>query len=77
MRALYLKVAATALTLLTAVASAGYVTSHVRNQSAPLHPSVLGGPGSVAVSSARGGRLTLTPSVRAAGVEPVTSTYAS
>ena len=75
MPALLLKALASALTLVTAALSALYVTMHVKNPTAPLHPWVVGGR-SVAVATG-GGRLHLTPSVQGAGVAPVTSTYAS
>lgn len=74
MQAVFLKGVATVLTLGTAALSAVYVSAHVKNATAPLHPSVLGT--SVAVA-ARGGRLHLTPSVQGGDVAPVTSTYAS
>jgi len=60
-RSLLLRAGATALTLATTVVSAAYVTAHLKNPSAPLHPSVL----------------TVAPSVRQSDVKPVTSTYAS
>jgi hypothetical protein len=74
MHALLLKAAAALITLGTAAASAVYVTGHVKNVSAPLHPSVIG---ASSVSAAAGGRLHLTPSVGARDVQAVTSTYAS
>ena len=64
-RTLLLKAGATALTVAATVASAAYVTAHVKNPQAPLQPAVLTG------------TLTLGPSVRPAPVTPVTSTYAS
>ena len=70
-----LKAGATVLTLAAAVASAIYVSGHVKNGTAPLHPPVIGGPAAVSTSS--GGRLSLSPSVRSSDVESVTSTYAS
>ena len=70
MSALALKAAATLLTLLASAASALYVTGHVKNGAAPLHPPVL-------QAGADGGRLMLSPGVRASDVRPVTSTYAS
>jgi hypothetical protein len=73
-RALLLKAAATVITLGTATVSAIYVTGHVKNVTAPLHPSVVG---SGSVPLAAGGRLHLTPSVHARDVQAVTSTYAS
>ncbi len=72
MRAFLLKLGATVLTLGTTLASAVYVTAHLKNPSAPLQPAVLasqqGGPV---------GGLTITPGVRQGDVQPVTSTYAS
>lgn len=72
MGALLLKGTATAVTLGTAMLSALYVSAHVKSTAAPLHPSVLG-----VSSTAQGGRLTLTPSIKSANVEAITSTYAS
>lgn len=72
MRSFLLKVGATALTLGTTVASAVYVTAHLKNPSAPLQPTVV-------VSQQQGtvAGLTFTPGVRQGDVQPVTSTYAS
>jgi len=70
MQALVLKAGATALTILAALGSATYVSGHVKNGSAPLHPAVLS-------AQASGGQLILTPSVHTADVEAVTSTHAS
>lgn len=72
MQALVLKAAATLLTLLAAAGSAIYVGGHQKNASAPLHPTVVGKPAAVP-----GGRLVLTPSIRDANVQAVTSTYVS
>lgn len=69
MQALVLKAGATLLTLLAAVGSAAYVSGHVKNGSAPLHPPV--------ASAQANGQLTLTPSVHSADVGAVTSTHAS
>jgi hypothetical protein len=71
-RPFLLKLGATALTLGTTVASALYVTAHLKNPSAPLQPAVL--------TSQQGdsvGGLTITPGVRQGDVKPVTTTYAS
>ncbi|MEP7106002.1 MAG: hypothetical protein ABI838_09165 [Chloroflexota bacterium] len=70
MQALLLKAGATLLTMLAALGSATYVGGHVKNGTAPLHPSVL-------AARLPAGTLALTPSVRQANVEPVTSTHAS
>jgi hypothetical protein len=72
MRSFMLKLGATLLTLGTTVASAVYVTAHLKNPSAPLQPAVL--------ASQQGGQVggvTITPGVRQGDVQPVTSTYAS
>jgi hypothetical protein len=72
MRSFLVKLGATALTLGTTVASALYVTAHMKNPSAPLQPAV--------VASQQGGTvdgLTITPGVRQGDVQPVTTTYAS
>jgi hypothetical protein len=69
MRAWVLKGGATLLTLATTAASALYVTSHLKNPSAPLQPTVL--------TSAQLSSVTVTPSVRQSDMTPVTSTYAS
>jgi hypothetical protein len=68
-----LKLGATLLTLLATTGSTAFVTGHVKNPNAPLHPTVQAGQYSVAP----GGRLTITPSVRTTDVKPITSTYAS
>ncbi len=73
MRSLVLKAAATALTLAAAAAAAVHVAGNLRTASAPLHPAVVGRP---AVTT-RDGRLSLSPSVRSADVQPVTSTHVS
>ena len=56
-----LKVGATAATMLFALLTAHYVSCHVKNPAAPLHPSVL----------------QVSAGVRAADVQPITTTYAS
>jgi hypothetical protein len=76
MRTVLLKVAATLLTVATTLLSALYVTSHLKNPSAPLQPKVLSASGASTVSAA-GGTLTLGPSVQPSNVQAVTSTYAS
>jgi hypothetical protein len=67
-RPLALKVGATLFTLGTAVLSAAFVTTHLKNPAAPLQPVVL---------ESSTGSLTVGPSVRSGDVAPVTSTYAS
>lgn len=72
MRPFLLKLGATVLTLGATVASAMYVTGHLKNPSAPLQPAVLASEQGGAV-----GGVTITPGVRQGDVQPVTSTYAS
>lgn len=72
MRPFILKLGATVLTLGATVASAVYVTAHLKNPSAPLQPTVLASQREGTV-----GGLTFTPGVRQGDVQPVTSTYAS
>jgi hypothetical protein len=69
MKAWVLKGGATLLTLATTAASALYVTSHLKNPSAPLQPAVL--------ASSQLNGVTLTSGVQQSNVTPVTSTYAS
>jgi hypothetical protein len=68
-RTLLFKAGATALTVVATLASALYVTAHLKNPSAPLQPIVL--------SSSSGGDVTLTPGVQQTDLPPMTSTYAS
>jgi hypothetical protein len=72
MRSAILKIGATVLTLGTTLASALYVTAHLKNPSAPLQPAVL-----VSQQGNTVGGVTITPGVRQSDVQPVTSTYAS
>ena len=76
MRILILRAGATLLSIAAAAASAVYVTSHLKNPSAPLKPVVVSS-SSQASFTALDGRLTIGPSVRTTDVQPVTSTYAS
>lgn len=61
LRPMLLKAGATLVTLGATLTSALYVTAHLKNPSAPLKPSVL----------------TISASVQASDVQPVTTTYAS
>ena len=76
MRLLLIKAVATALTVAATVASALFVTAHLKNPTAPLQPAALNA-GSGASSTAVGGTLTVGPSVQPSNTEPMTSTYAS
>jgi len=75
-RIFLLKATATALTMCTTVASALFVTSHLKNPAAPLQPPVLTA-GNGSSTTALGGTLTVGPSVQPSNAEPMTSTYAS
>jgi hypothetical protein len=74
-RTLLLKAGATVLTVGATLLSAVYVTSHLKNSSAPLQPIVLSS--SQAASVGVPGALTLGPSVTSTDMPPMTSTYAS
>ena len=76
-RAAALKAAATVLTLGATLASALYVTVHLKNSSAPLQPTVLSSSEAASVGLPGAGTLTLGPSVSPTDSPPVTSTYAS
>ena len=71
MRPVLLKVAAPVLTLGATVASAFYVTTHLKNPAAPLQPVVL------TSTSTVGGTVVVGPSVQPTNQPPITSTYAS
>ena len=66
-----LKATSTVLTLGATVASAAYVTAHLKNASAPLQPPVL------TSTATLGGAVVVGPSVQPTTEPPVTSTYAS
>lgn len=76
MRPVLLKVAAAALTFAATIASAFYVTGHLKNAAAPLQPAVLSA-GSGSTSSALGGVVVVGSSVQPTDSPPMTSTYAS
>jgi hypothetical protein len=76
MRSAVLKAGATLITVAATLLSAAYVTSHLKNSSAPLQPTVLSASGGSTVTTP-GGTLTLGPSVQPTDIQPVTSTYAS
>jgi hypothetical protein len=77
MRVLFLKAGATAVSIVATVASAVYVSAHLKNPSAPLQPPVLNANGGGPAVTALGGTVTIGPSVRPGNTQPVTSTYAS
>jgi hypothetical protein len=73
-----LKGSAVCLTVLATVGAAGYVGGHVRNQSAPLRPSVHPASG-VQGPPGRPGDVSVAPGAGVAGTssQPVTETHAS
>ncbi len=73
MRGFVLKTGATLLTVGATMASALFVTSHLKNPAAPLQPPVL----SSGNKTASVGGVTVGPSVHSSDVQPLTSTYAS
>ena len=77
MRSLFLKAGATLLTLGTSLLSAAYVTAHLKNPAAPLHPSVVDVARAASVSAQDSGNVTLTPGIKSTDQQAITSTYAS
>ena len=71
MRSVLLKLVATAVTLSATVASALFVTSHLKNPSAPLQPAVLES------STTAAGVVVVGPAAQPTSEPPITSTYAS
>jgi len=71
-----LKAAATIFTVGATVASALFVTAHLKNPVAPLQPTVLSAQNGSSASEL-GGSVTIGPSVQPSSNQPVTSTYAS
>ncbi len=76
MRLFLIKAVAAALTVGATVASAVFVTTHLKNPAAPLQPAVVNA-GNGSSTTALGGTLTVGPSVQPSNAEPMTSTYAS
>ena len=76
MRSFVLKLGATFVAAAATVLSSLYVTSHFKNPSAPLQPTVLNRSNNGTVSLLGGG-LSVGPSVQPSDAQPVTSTYAS
>jgi hypothetical protein len=71
MRLFLMKAVATALTIGATAASAVFVTSHLKNPTAPLQPAVL----NASTTSVAG--VSVGPSVQPTNEPPMTSTYAS
>ena len=76
MRSFALKLGATLVAMCATVVSSLYVTSHLKNPSAPLQPAVLNRSNGGTVSLL-GGDVSVGPSVQPSDAQPVTSTYAS
>lgn len=76
-RPLLLKLGATVVTLSATIASALYVTAHLKNPNAPLQPGVLNTSTKASVDLPGGGTLSIAPSVRSSTATPVASTHAS
>lgn len=76
MRGFLLKATATVVAATATVVSALYVTSHLKNPTAPLQPTVLKSNGDSSVALL-GGTVSVGPSVQPSDTQPVTSTYAS
>ena len=76
MRSFVLKLGATFVAAGATVLSSLYVTSHLKNPSAPLQPAVLNRSNNGS-AGLLGGGLTVGPSVQPSDAQPVTSTYAS
>lgn len=75
MPAWLLKLAAVLVTGLAAAGSAGYVSRHVKSDSAPLRPPVVA---SATTANGAGGHLNLKPSVQSsADQQPITFTSVS
>ena len=71
-----LKAGATVVTVGATVASALFVTAHLKNPVAPLQPTVLSAKNGASTNEL-GGSVTIAPSVQPSSNQPVTSTYAS
>jgi hypothetical protein len=70
-RLFLMKAVATALTIGATAASAVFVTSHLKNPTAPLQPAVF----NASATSVAG--VSVGPSVQPTNEPPITSTYAS
>ncbi len=75
-RAILLRLAATAATVVTLLASAGYVASHPKDGRAPLQPPVARS-SPTARPLPTGGRIQIQPGVRATELPAITGTHVS
>jgi hypothetical protein len=75
-RAVLLRLAATAATVLTLLASVGYVASHPKDARAPLQPPVVR-PSPTVAPVPTGGRIQIQPGVRATLLPALTGTHVS
>ncbi len=76
-RAVLLRIGATAATVVSLLASAGYVSGHVKDAAAPLHPPVARPTPSPTPLPAATARLRIAPSVHTTSLPAVTSTRVS
>lgn len=77
-RAILLRLAATAATVLTLLATAGYVASHPKDDRAPLQPAVVRpSPTIRPLPLPTGGRIQIQPGVRATELPAITGTHVS
>lgn len=75
-RAVLLRLAATAATVLSVLASLGYVAAHPKDERAPLQPPVVK-PSPTVAPVPTGGRIRVQPGVRATELPAITGTHVS
>lgn len=75
-RAVLLRLAATATTVLGLLASAGYVAGHPKDARAPLQPPLVKA-SPTAIPVPPGGRIQIQPGVRATELPAITGTHVS
>jgi hypothetical protein len=75
-RAVLLRLAATAATVATLLASVVYVAAHPKDARAPLQPPVVR-PSPTAAPTPAGGRIQIQPGVRATELPAITGTHVS
>ncbi len=76
-RDVLLRIAATAVTVIAVMASAGYVATHAKNESAPLQPPVARPSATAAPAPLPTGRIQILPGVVATTLFAVTGTHVS
>lgn len=75
-RAVLLRLAATAATVVSVLASVGYVAGHPKDDRAPLQPPVAR-PSATIAPVPSGGRIRIQPGVRATELPAITGTHVS